>query len=323
MAYSRLLLVPVVACSTLFLSGSISLVGPSARSLPEVPPEPTSAAQSPGSANSLATAPDTEAGAALDRAVALLDPDRVVWLRMNLWQRVLVEGMAFESEGRYVAGPGRCFRLELHTCRAGSLRTIEVVSDGSSLWQAARLGQGEWIERSQVRLKDVFAVLDRSEMPARVRDEFLQGQTCSGLPSLLPSLRRRMNWVRKQSVRRDGRLLIKLWGTWTEADAAALVGRGKPWPDHLARQCRLYLDPDSSWPCRLEWWGPDAERGAEAPLVELEFRDPVLNQALPAEECARAFHPDAGAGTMPDRTADVTQRLKARAQQLRAAAARP
>jgi hypothetical protein len=213
--------------------------------------------------------------------------------------------------------------MEMKTHRGATEGTVQVVSDGSTLWQATRVGKGKWTKQSRVQLKEVLALLDRPDTSPVARDEFYQGQGCGGLPTLLPSLRQRMDWVRKEVVRRNDRLFVKLTGTWTPAVAAVLAPAGKPWPPHLARQCRLYLDPQSSWPHRLEWWGPDPARGDEVLLVEMEFRDPVLNRPLTAEQCAREFRPEADEHSMVDMTAQVTQRLKGRIAQLRTAAPKP
>ena len=323
MPFSRFLLLPVVACSTLLLMASLGTVTPSGTFCPGQQPETVPDAPTAQPAPSSAGAPDAEASAAFDRAVALLDPGRLAWLETKLWQRVRVEDVTCEAEGRFLSGPGHRFRLDLKTHRGATDRTVQVVSDGRTLWQATRLGEGTWGRSSRLRLNEVLALLDRPDTAPVVRDEFYQGQGCGGLPTLLPSLRRRVEWVRKEAVRRNDRLFVKLSGAWTPAAAAALAPAGKPWPAHLPRQCRLYLDPETSWPHRLEWWGPDPARGGDVPLVEVEFRDPMFNRPLSAEQCAREFRPDADEQTMPDVTAEVTQRLKTRISQTRKAGAKP
>jgi hypothetical protein len=323
MSYSRFLVLPVVACSSLLLMGSLGTVSPSVTAPPDRHADPLPGTPAIQLAPPLPALPDAEAGTALDRALALLDPKRVEWLEVSLWQQVHVEDVTCAAEGRFLSGPGRRFRLDLKTQRGATESTVQVVSDGGTLWQATRVGKEKWTKQSRVRLKEILALLDRPETPPLARDEFYQSQGCGGLPTLLPSLRQRMDWVRKEAVRRNDRLFVKLSGTWTAAVAAALSPAGKPWPSHLPRQCRLYLDPQSSWPHRLEWWGPDPGRGDEVLLVEMEFRDPVFNRPLTAEQSAREFCPDADERAMSDVTAQVTQRLRGRIAQLRTAASKP
>jgi hypothetical protein len=323
MSYSRFLVLPVVAGSTLLLMGSLGTVHPSGTSRPEQHLEVVSVALSAQLAQSAPAAPDAQAGATFEKALAPLDPSRLAWLETKLWQQMHTENITCEAEGRFLSGPGHRFRLDLTTRHGATAGTIQVVSDGSTLWRATRTGKGKWTRTSRVRLKDVLPLLNRPDTSPVARDEFYQDQGCGGLPTLLPSLRQRVDWVRKEAVRRNDRLFVKLSGTWAPAVAAALAPADKPWPPHLPRQCRLYLDPGTSWPHRLEWWGPDPGRGDDVLLVEMEFRDPVLNRPLTAEQCAREFRPDADERIMPDVTAEVTQRLKTRIAQLRTAAPRP
>ena len=52
------------------------------------------------------------------------------------------------------------------------------------------------------------------------------------------------------------------------AKVQTLTPDGRLWPQGVARQCRVYLDPETYWPCRLEWWGPDAPRHGEVALLQ-------------------------------------------------------
>src|SRR5262249_3910618 len=163
---------------------------------------------------------------------------------------------------------------------------------------------GDWTNCRRYRVRDVQRQLHSA--PESVRDEFLRKESGAGVLALLPALRERMTWFRREAVRRDGRGLLKLSGAWAPADAAtARVRPGRPWPDGLPRQCRLYLDPATAWPCRFEWWGPDAPRPADALLIQMEFRDPVLNRPLSAAAGARAFRPDADPALFPEQTTEV------------------
>jgi hypothetical protein len=313
MSSSRFFLPPLIACSALFLTGS---VGPGR---PAPAPPPAQAATAPPAPRSQpgpppAPAADAAAVAALDRALALLAPDRLRWLEVALWQRITAQGVACEAEGRYLAAPGRRFRLDLKIGPGGRAGALQVISDGTDLWQATKIGTGAWREYKRYRLDDVQQALDDPATAPAVRDEFLRDQNCAGVLTLLPALRERMTWFRQERVRRDGRLLLKLSATWTPAEAEALVPPGTPWPDDLPRQVRLYLDPDTFWPHRLEWWGPDPDRPDDSLLIQMEFRDPVLNRPLSEERCAREFRPDADPVRFPEVTAATTARIRARSQ---------
>jgi hypothetical protein len=83
--------------------------------------------------------------------------------------------------------------------------------------------------------------------------------------------------------------VIQVSGSWPE-DAAKLAELAD-WqrPRYPPRLCRISLDAKTLWPCRVEWWGGVKPGDASVPLLELEFRDAVLNRPLPPERCAREF----------------------------------
>jgi hypothetical protein len=314
MSYSRFVLLPLVACTALLLTGSLGPGRPSAGPRPAeaamiAPLAPASQPAPPAD-----PVPDAEAGAALARSLALLAPDRLRWLEVALWQRITAQGMSCEAEGRYLAAPGGRFRLDLKTRNGGCPGALQVINDGTCLWQTTKIGPGDQTTYRRYRLEEVQAALDDPATAPAVRDEFLRDQNCAGVLTLLPALRERMTWFRRERVRRDGRLLVKLSAAWKPAEAAALVRPGTPWPDDLPRQVRLYLDPETFWPHRLEWWGPDPDRPDDSLLIQMEFRDPVLNRPLSAERCAREFRPDAQSEKFPEVTGATAARIRARSQ---------
>jgi hypothetical protein len=305
MSHCRFLLLPSLAGLVLLLISANSAVGPP---LTAPPPSP-SLAPLPFDA-----AADPAANQLLDRAIALLAPERLEWLEMKLWQQVHVQGVSYEVEGRYVGGPDNRLRLELNTHQGNVAGRLLVVSDGITLWQHTRVGNDGQDRCKQMNLREVLDLLNSPNMPVGWRDQFLQNQAFGAVTTLLPGLRQRMNCLSKETVRREGRLLHRLTAGWKPEVAAVLSPVGKPWPAGLARQGRLYLDAGTLWPQRLEWWGPDSPQAEDSLLVQMEFRDPVLNRPLSAERCANEFQLLNGAAdTAADITPEMTQRLKDRA----------
>ncbi len=307
MSSFRSVLMPLSAGAALLLLGSVGLVRPSGADAARDPAPPPPQLPPPAAA-----APDAAAVAALDRTLALLAPGKLQWLEMGLWQRVSAGGVVCEAEGRYLLAPGPRFRLELKTHHGSATGSLVVVGDGTTLWQKTQVGSGAPASCRRVRLGEVFERFNRPEVPPQVLDEFFRAQGCGSIVLLLPGLRQQLNWVGKERVRRDGRVLVKLSGVWAPAETAVLVRPGAEWPEGLPRQCRLYLDAETSWPHRLEWWGPDPPRDADALLVQVEFRDPVLNRPLSAERCAREFRLDIDPAQVPDMTKETIQQLDAR-----------
>jgi hypothetical protein len=264
-----------------------------------------------------ATPPDPDAAAALDEAVAFLGPEKTAWLEMTLWQQVDAQGLSYQAQGRYVSGPDHRLRVELDTYVGATRGQLRIVSDGHVVCHVTRSAE-DAPTCSQLRLPEVLAVLNVPGTPRRVSDDFYREQAFGGVVTLLPGLRQRLNWVRKETVRRGGRVFVKLTGTWTPAEAAALCPPGQPWPAGLPRQCKVYLDADTLWPHRVEWWGPDPPRPGEALLAQAEYRDPVLNQPLSPERAAREFTPDVPPeGVTTDVTDEVVGKWRSRAQHAR------
>jgi hypothetical protein len=187
------------------------------------------------------------------------------WLQTRLWLRSHCADFVYESEGRYHAAPGGRFRLELQTQRGVTVRQLLVLHDGKRLWQAPRAEA------------DSGAVAADPSGPFR------------GPGPLLRYLHDELTWVRVGNARHAGAECIELSGTWRPERCQALAPAGQPWPDHLPQRCRLLLDRATLWPCRLEWWGAATAKGGCRLLVELEFRQPVLDQPLTGAEATRLF----------------------------------
>jgi hypothetical protein len=245
----------------------------------------------------------------LDQALELLDPSRLTWLETKLWQKGIVQGLRYVTEGRYLAAPDHRLCLEL-TTRHGDAQVLHhVVSDGATWWQGMRVGDGEWTA-TRVDLKQVMRVLQAPQAPVQLREDFLREHSFGGVVPLLRSLRQRMAWLRKETVRRNGREFFKLTGTWRDEEVSGLAPACEPWPDGLPRQCRLYLDVRNLWPHRVEWWGQDPPRPGDVLLVQMEFRDPVLNRPLSAQRCAREFSLPTTPHFVLDQTAEVIESLR-------------
>ncbi len=84
-----------------------------------------------------------------------------------------------------------------------------------------------------------------------------------------------------QTGRLRGRPALRIHGrpttAWTVAPGTA-----------AADFCYLYLDAQTLWPSRVEWWAGDRHSNPRL-LLEIEFRDPQLNRPLSLAECIHAF----------------------------------
>jgi hypothetical protein len=261
---------------------------------------------------------DPEAIRTLDRTMEALGPRHVTWLECAIRQKVQLPGLAFEGEGEYRMGPDHRFRMEVRTHLGSAVGTLLIVSDGVDLWQASRGGDGPWAKVSRLNLQDAVITINAATVAPRLRAEFFDGSTFSGVGPLVRQLRGCLIWTKQETVHRPEGDRIELTGVWPPARLVELAPSDKPWPTGLPRRCVLSLDAATLWPHHIAWWGPGSVPEDEVVLAEVEFRDPVVNRPLSPEQCARTFFFEPGEVEYEDRTTEVMNNLGRRAQELAA-----
>jgi hypothetical protein len=289
-----------------------------------LPPAPAQQpAQPPPSAPLPPPKEDLNAVKEFDLALAALGPQQLKWVQTTLWQEAHFQGLVFRAHGRYLAGPDQRLRLELQVQLGGADGRMEVASDGRTLWQALRVGPGDRLV-STVDLPPILEALRRAPGTAeRNREDFFLAQTpaFAGLKQLLQGLKKQLTFTRLETVawnacmtqkRPDDRPVKQLTAVWSADTVKTAIGSPDEsrWPGFLARKCRIFLDPDTHWPLRLEWWGPG--RAGESLLLQMEFRDPVLNQPIPDAEFTLKIPGDA---RVQDFTKEWLERVTAAAAQ--------
>jgi hypothetical protein len=273
----RLFLLPLIAGLAVSLAGALT-ESPSSTQVTAPPP-------------TLPLRPDDGASQALSRVLEMLSSDRACWIEAHLWQKVDVPPLTFQAEGLYLSGPEHRLRLDLRIRSEDATSHLLLVSDGQTLWQARQLA-GSAASVTRMELRKVLDALGRPEAAA-VRAAFYQDQFFAGLVPLLSVLKEQVTFTRLDHTRWRERDVLLLSGARSNTAAGA-------YPLHLPRQCRLFLDAQSLWPYRIEWWGPETKDAGDVLLSQLEFRDPVLNK--PALDTQFAFQP----GQLP--VTDVTAR---------------
>jgi hypothetical protein len=289
MSWLRYSVIPVLICPALLLTGALKRQAdrPAALAVPAVPVIIPPAVADPAATEVLA------------QAVETLNPNRVEWLEATVWQKAACAEITYQAEGRFRAGPQHRLHLTLVIHQGNSRGEVEVVSDGTVLWQSNRVDGGERTV-SRMELQKVLQALASPDLSPEARAQQLQPQCFAGLGPLLQGLRHRMVVTGKEAISWRGRQVLRLTLVWSPETAGFLAPPGQPWPDLLPRQCLLYLDAATLWPHRLEWWGPAPPRGEDSLVFQMEFRDPVWNQPLSREQCAREFSFDPGPGEARD-----------------------
>lgn len=249
---------------------------------------------------------DPAAKKVLDAAIDKVDPRKMGSLKMTLWQQLDVQGLTFEAVGSYLLGPARQLRLDLKLQVGGAQGSLKIISDGKTLWDITRIGD----QPPTVARVDLTRVLGLLESPnlLETREQFFQSQSFSGVQPLLAALRKQIVFTQIKDGRWESKDVYVLTGSWTDAPRDV-----KQWPEAMPRRCRLYLDRESYWPYRLEWWGPAAGHKDDVLLMQIEFRNPEHPGKL--DPRLFVFDPSKLGVEVVDRTAAYEQLAKQAARQ--------
>jgi hypothetical protein len=215
---------------------------------------------------------DREPLAILAEFLKRYDPEKIPWFTATIWQRMSVGDWGYESSSRVVLGPGHCARLELDVSGRQGKSKMLVVSDGKTIAKALLFGD----EEPEV-IATKLAEKDRPD--ARQRE--LNDHGCCGPWVLVQRFFPHLHKWQARRAQDPKEKLIKL-----SANAMSEV-TGLPIPPGLPVRCHLYLDETTYWLTRLEW--AQVTPGGEEVLLEMEFREPKLNEPLSDEHCVREF----------------------------------
>jgi hypothetical protein len=274
------------------------------------PPKPAPAAEPAKPAVA-----DPEAKKTLDEAVKALDRNQLKWVETMLWQQVDVQGLVVQSEGIYLAGPDYRVHLNLKVRAGDAAGKMEFICDGTTLWEVMQFGEA----KPTITKREIKGALDKLNGPAvtpELRDQYLQRWAFAGIAPLVKGLQHQMVFTKRETARWQDHDVIKLTGTWSADMVKQITPDPKtPWPAYLPRQCVLYLDAKSSWPHRLEWWGPSPPLQTDALLLQMEFRNPKFAE-MSSDRCAKVFSFTAGKDAV-DQTSQLIQELNARIAELK------
>jgi hypothetical protein len=297
MRWYRSLLLPMVVGVGIIVAGAMgqqsappAQVAPNAK--PATPSKPPT--------------PDPAGAKVLEEA---LQAKSLEWVQTTLWQQVDIQGLTFQAEGNYLSAPDHRLHLNLTVHVGDTTGKLEVISDGTTLWETTKVGDAEPTITKKVRVKDVLDSLNKPDVSKEMRDEFLQSQSFYGVVPLLQSIQQRMVVTKKEAANWRGKDVTVLTADWTLEIAKSITQDGKqPWPQFLPRQCRLFLDAKTRWPHRIEWLGPVVGRAEDGVILQMEFRGPK-HEPLSPEVCKKEFSFDPGKADVSSHV-DLTEELK-------------
>lgn len=274
------------------------------------------AAQTPPAAQPADSKDDKTDAAAAEAGLAYLRKAHEALVQHTSIQADLVEQVAigdrrFQIEGSYL-GAGLKLRLEFKVQIAGGASgALLEVCDGDVLWSRIDLPDSRRVTRRDVR-QILKAVTTSKSVPDGV---LLAELGLGGLPALLSSLERTMNFTLLREETIGDRPLVVLRGAWKPEFAGRWPRDAQgQLPSYIPDEVRVFFDRETQFPARLLYLKQEAGSKGLDPLVSLEFRNVVLGG--PVKEQQFLFVP-------PDDVApqDITRQYLDQIQQANAPAA--
>jgi hypothetical protein len=273
MSRKSLLPVPVLACLALLLGGALNRQTTSSAPSWSDPP----AAQ-------FVPLPHARPGRQDPFEAAIAALESICWLQMTVWHEKLDEGGRYSSHGQYLEGPDSRRRLQVDVTKGSNRSNLTMVSNGDHFWKALKYGKGQ-LKFSHQPLPQPNGTLPDAAALARAKDQFLSENGFPNLPAMLKDLRARIKDPEIDPGVWGTLRVLRLKGKLSPAEQTATAGSWELRLEH----CYLFLDEQTFWPHRLEWWGSAGPGSRPVLLHQLEFRDPLINQPLSPEACDREF----------------------------------
>ena len=216
----------------------------------------------------------------LEKTMETLSAAQVRWLKTKICQTMTDEESNFSAEGFLQRGPNHCARLEMQVRTDGVTSRLLIVTDGAVLAQERTIHD----HPPEIVCEDL-----PPESPApsgnapSARDAYLAGKGCSGPMTLMQQLFPHLKNLKLRTGMLQGQPVIQVKGEIQPGDYAPLAHTIIP-----VRHCYIYVDAKTLWPRRIEWWG-QKKFGSLRCVMQIEFRDPAVNEELSLEECAHLF----------------------------------
>ena len=218
-------------------------------------------------------------------------------VRASLREFVALGDRRFEAEGTYVAGPFNPLpqlRLEYQVRVGNTVGTLLEVCDGQILHTQrslervdAAVTEGEAPKPEiTVTRRDVRKILDEVHKHGATPETILQAELgIGGLPALLTSIDRVMDFQAIKEEPLGGRKCYLLQGTWKPKFLTDLQAQfaafGRNVQTFVPETVRIHLDGETLFPVRIAYWPPPATEGpARPPLLTLEFTDVRINEQV-------------------------------------------
>lgn len=203
-------------------------------------------------------------------------------IRAELQEVVAIKEPPFKMAGNYVSA-GLKLRLNFNVkLPDGAKGSLLEVCDGERLWSVTELPGSTRVTRRDVR--QILAAMDQAKnRPDRAAAIDL---ALGGLPALLTSLSRSMQFQSVKSESAAGREFWMVSGKWQPEFHRQLTGKDSKanLPAHIPEAVRVYLAKDTLFPERIVYLKQNVDSEDWRPLLELRLTNVVLNGPVDPQE---------------------------------------
>ncbi|HEX6985748.1 MAG TPA: hypothetical protein VF170_10235, partial [Planctomycetaceae bacterium] len=210
-------------------------------------------------------------------------------LKAKMTETVEFGPRRFKAEGDYLQGADNRVRVDLTVAIGENKGRLLQVSDGLVLWTVYDIGPKPRITRRDIN--QILAAAKGADAKATQLAELGLG----GMPALLASIERSMDFKPPLTAEVEGRTFYVLEGEWKpelrqqfQNQAQQLPNpttEQRPLPAHVPDLVRIYLDAETFFPYRIRYLKRSGAPGVEpSPVLTLDFRDIVVNASLDPSE---------------------------------------
>lgn len=200
-------------------------------------------------------------------------------IRAEITEMVSLTNPPFKMTGSYVSA-GLKLRLEYSVKLAGgAVGALREVCDGERLWTLTEMPGAKRVTRRDVR--QILAAVESHRLrPDRAAAVDL---ALGGLPALLSSLQRSMQFDAMKEEQLDGRMLVVIQGRWQPELRQKFVGGDGELPAHIPDVVRLYFSKETQFPERLLYLKQQPSKKYQ-PLLDLHFKNVILDGPVDERE---------------------------------------
>lgn len=215
-------------------------------------------------------------------------PEELPWQEMTIWQCSKFGECFYEAEGRYVGGPDHRMYLNLRL-RNGPAQGQMIVKCDGNLLKKTFIFPGKAPQSSLLALSNLEPPVAGKAARSAQCERLLTDQACRGVTPLLAYFKDNLHQPKIAAVHWHGKLLLQIRGQLPNAKKINdSLPRNRQFRQTV-REGRLYLDAETLWPVRVEWWGNARENEKVRLLFCTEYRRPILRDRVTAEALAKEF----------------------------------